>query len=156
MTLLDCLLQSRKINSTTVCEIYITITVIMYFGSQLTSQGFYYIHKNLMLICNIYTHILTHTYSHIAFVMFEREVKSIHIFKLTVLLPCLHITSNIYEIFKLTLLWFTCWGPTVCSVFFSSTCAGCRFLTAVFTLHPAQISYRQVSLCGNWKTGSHL
>lgn len=31
-----------------------------------------------------------------AFVMFEREVKLIHIFELTVLLPCLHITSNIY------------------------------------------------------------
>lgn len=43
-----------------------------------------------------------------AFVMFEREVKSIHIFKLTVFLPRLHITSNIYEIFKLTLLLFTC------------------------------------------------
>lgn len=50
-----------------------------------------------MLICNIYTHILTHTYSHIAFVMFEREVKSIHIFELTVFLPRLHITSNIYN-----------------------------------------------------------
>lgn len=103
--MLDCLLQSRKINSTTVREIYITITVIMFFGSQLTSQGFYYIHKNLMLICNIYTHTHTDMISvFTAFVMFEREVKSIHIFKLTVLLPCLHITSNIYEIFKLTLL----------------------------------------------------
>lgn len=67
----------------------------MFFGSQLTSQGFYYIHKNLMLICNIYTHTdMISVFT--AFVMFEREVKSIHIFELTVLLPCLHITSNIY------------------------------------------------------------
>lgn len=67
----------------------------MFFGSQLTSQGFYYIHKNLMLICNIYTHTdMISVFT--AFVMFEREVKSIHIFELTVFLPRLHITSNIY------------------------------------------------------------